>query len=194
MDDFERDFMSQVRSGAPVPSAQGTVAPKRQIDKRWLVLGGLIVLLVGASIILAIISAAKQPDADFALKLDGDRPYTKKVTGQWRCSSTLGPVGDESQAELPEDLDEIMLSGKELAIISLMEDGTYVHEYANGDAEAGKYVQKGNSLKMTKLSFSTNGEYRMGNENEYGYDMFYMTDGKLALLESGTSAVAYVCE
>ena len=194
MDDFERDFMSQVRSDGQgqAPVAPDAVVPKGPIDKRWFVIGGLILLLIGGCVALAIISSSKQSGENFSLALNREKPYTEKVEGGWKCSSTLGPIGDESEAERPEDVDEIVLSGTELANISFMKDGTYVHEYANGDTEGGTYVQDASRLAMTKMSFSSGGDLKSGFIQKYGYDMFYTTDGKLALTEGAT--VLYVCE
>jgi hypothetical protein len=92
MSDFEQDFMSKVRGGSGV-SAGGAVAggvtqsdlvEKKSMDKRWFVIGGLILVLVVLLVVLNVISNRGNSSTD-----DGSAPYDSVVVGSWTCDGGM---------------------------------------------------------------------------------------------------------
>ena len=79
MSDFEQDFMVQVRGGDEVARV-GKGGEKKAIDKRWFLIGGLVVLLVGALIVQNMVSSGSR-----------ETIMTKgELVGFWRCGEEAG--------------------------------------------------------------------------------------------------------
>ena len=207
MSDFEQQFLSQI-STSPAPqttSVAPTSAPKKPFNKKWLVLGSLVLLLVGIIIALNIIQSGKQPDADFVLTLDRTQPLTDSVVGRWRCASPIGFSGDETESTSPNNIgdpDQVTFGATTISQLSFSNNSTYIFSYWNGDVEGGTFTQIGNRLTLRMLSLRFDDTLRDDLESERSYELFATTSGKMALMggdgdtEAGVDAltISYVCE
>jgi hypothetical protein len=91
MSDFEQDFMSKVKGEEQAPKGgvvEGVVvANKKSLDRRWFIIGGLIVVLAAVAIVLSVIGSRVETDG-------GGNMDT--IVGRWSCD-------DESEITFSED-------------------------------------------------------------------------------------------
>lgn len=146
MDEFQQDFMRKVKN----PTIEGEVVgapgePKKPIDKRWFVIGGLVLILVVTFVVLLIISNSSDSTVPATQGKDlpaGDPISEEEVTStKWLCSynatmtfyddGRLVRITPTAESEFTYNIDGTKLTyGKSTGVIK---DDIMTINHANGD-------------------------------------------------------------
>ena len=87
MSDFEQEFRSKVQGGETQPV--GGVVPndyveKKQLDKRWFLIGGLVLALVVMLVVLNVIGGGRSTSGG------GEESIEEAIMGEWDCEDGSG--------------------------------------------------------------------------------------------------------
>ena len=134
------------------PTLEGEVvgssgAPKKPFDKRWIIIGALILILVIVFIVLLVISNTnKNPQGDTTPP--DPVVYESDVVGEWSCSDAT--------------------------VLGFYTDKTYVWSNpATDSAESGNYADTVNTVTLNRLSRVVNGSFTPITEKVGEYILTY---------------------
>lgn len=167
MKDFEDEFMKKVRGeGEVVPE------PKKSGKKRWLIVGGIGALLIGAIIAGVVIIGGAVEEAENEINTVN---YEGSLIGKWDC---LGEEGAEATIEF-RDNSQFVWDDKDLAV-----------------RREGRYEWDGESLKMSVVSYTEDGyEDETGvEEGEWIEEYYVLEEDGTIFLEEAYEFSLFECE
>lgn len=100
---FEQDFINQVSN--PQPIDNNPPSGRKPLDKRWIIIGVLTIILIAALIILSIINS-NLPKTNNSDDSEGDAPFTASIVGDWLCEGDyMYTFSSDSTYKITADLD-----------------------------------------------------------------------------------------
>ncbi|MCL1840086.1 hypothetical protein FWF89_03820 [Candidatus Saccharibacteria bacterium] len=174
---FESDFVSQVKSpNMPVNAAlPGTSMKKGGIDKRWFIIGGLILLVVGALVFVTMMSRGD----------DGEAEEEAGVGDEFVDDTTLDPASVWSANPYRGDIVGIWKCNAEI-VLEFRSDQSYIWKFGleDNNTEIGRFWQEQSEARLVVAPQNSGSE---------PYGLYLFGDDRAVIFMYGDTAV-YRCE